>query len=222
MQVAHLHPLAAEGAQPLVQRVVVRGDHAPLTAGDVLGGVERECANTEGASPLPVLCRTDRLAGVFDHREVVLGGECAKGIHVGDKAEEVHRHQRPRLWGDRRCSGSGVHQPGDWVNVNKSWCCARTQDRCSSGTEGVANGNDLVSRLDAEPLNDCLFGERAVRRGDRVLDANELGEAALKLGDARALGEGARHDRFGGGICLLATNGGTGDRDANLRCTHYE
>ena len=132
----------------------------------------------------------------------------------------MHRHQRLRLRRDRRCSGSGVHQPGDWVNVNKSWCCARTQDRCRSGAKGVANGNDLVTRLDAEPLDNCLFGERAVRRGDRVLHANELGEAALKLGDARALGEGARHDRFGGGICLLATNGGTGDRNANLRRTH--
>ena len=55
-----------------------------------------------------------------------------------------------------------------------------------------------------------------------MLDANHLSEAALKLGDARTLGKGTRHDRFGGGICLLATDGGTGDRDANLRCTHYE
>ena len=220
VQVAHLHPLAAERAQPLVQGVVVRGDHAPLAAGDVLGGVEREGANTERAGLLAVLGCTDRLAGVFDHCEVVLGGECAEGVHVGNEAEEVHGHQRLRLWRDRSCGRCWIHQPGDRIDVNKSRRGTGAQDRSRSGTKGVPNRNDLVARLDAEPFDDRLFCEGAVRRGDRVLHANELGEAALKLGYTRPLREGARHDRLSGGVGLLATDGGSGNWNANWRCTH--
>ena len=152
----------------------------------------------------------------------MLGGECAEGVHVGNEAEEVYRHQGLRLWRDRSRRRRWIHQPGDRVNVDKSWRGACAQDRGCGGTKRVTNGDDLVAWLDAESFNDCLFGERAVRHGDRMFYTNHLGEAALELGDARTLGKGTRHDRVGGGIGLLATDGGAGDRNANLRRTHAE
>ena len=134
----------------------------------------------------------------------------------------MHGHERLRLWRNRCCGRSRIHQPGDRININESWRGTGAQDRGGGGAKGVANGDDFVARFNAEPLNDRLFGEGAVRYGDGVLHANHLGEAALELGDARTLREGARHDRFGGGVSLLATDGGAGDRNANRWRTHAE
>ena len=68
------HPLVAQHAQSVGDRMVVRRDHAAFAARDVLGRVEREATHAERADGAAVDGRAMRLRRVFHERDTAISG----------------------------------------------------------------------------------------------------------------------------------------------------
>ena len=120
------------------------------------------------------------------------------------EAEEVDRADRPRPRRDRRLDPAGVDDVRVGLDVDEHRRRAGVQDRAGRRVERVADRDDLVAGLEAEPGEDRTSG-RACRCSSAIAwrDAEELGPALLELGDPATLREHAAREDLGDGRDLL-------------------
>ena len=114
---------------------------------------------------------------------------------------------------DRGLDPGRVDEVRVGLDVDEDRRRAGEQDRADGRVEGVRDGDDLVARLEAQAGEDAHLGDRAVRDGDGVLDADELGPARLELGDLAALDDHAAGEDLGDGGRLFGTQVRASDRD---------
>ncbi len=86
--------LIAHGLAESGDLVVVGDDHAALAGGDLLVGIEAEDTRVaEAAGHAALVICAERFAGVLDHTQLVLSGDCADAIEVGGLSEHVDRNE---------------------------------------------------------------------------------------------------------------------------------
>ncbi|MNC86128.1 hypothetical protein D3C83_17640 [compost metagenome] len=103
------------------QGVVVGRDEAGVAEGaQVLRRKERETGRApEPPRRPPVTGGAERLRRVLDDGELVLAGERQERLHVGARAEQVHRHDRLRPRSHGRADGVGLEHQRDGIDVDE-------------------------------------------------------------------------------------------------------
>ena len=142
-----------------------------------------------------VVGRADRLAGVLEDAEVVLGGERLQLRHRRREAEDVDRQDAPGPLADRRRGGVAVEVEGDRVDVAEDRHRPLVEEAVGRGDEAEGAGQDLVALAPAECPHPEVQGGGAAGDHDRVLDPEPGGELALEALAHRAQREpaGAQH-----------------------------
>ena len=143
-----MHSKLAHG---LGEANIVGGDRTAITSGtEIFGGEEAKAAHiTEAAYRLTSPGGSSRLGAVFDHLEVVGGGNGHASGHVHRTTEKMHWNQRLTAWCDHRFDLIEVDEIRGWVDIHKHGGGANGTDRfcCSEKTEGA--GDHLVASSDA-------------------------------------------------------------------------
>ena len=117
--------------------------------------------------------------------------ERANAGQVGGVAEEVHRHDRARLWRDRSLGKIDIDREGVSVDIHEYGPRAHEEYGVRRRGIGERRDEDLVA------LADAVGGERDDERGrprrdgDRVLGSEVFRERFLELGYAWPLREPA-------------------------------
>ena len=127
-------------------------DHAPLPRGHLLVGVEGEGGEVAaGADRAPLgVDRADRLAGVLEDAEAVLGGERLQLRHRRRVAEDVDRQDAPGALAHRGRRGRRVEVEGLRVDVAEDRPGALVEQAVGGGDEAEGAGQDLVAGAPAE------------------------------------------------------------------------
>jgi len=123
------------------------------------------------------------LAGIFDNRDLVPGGDGADGVEVADVAAKVYRHDGARRGRDRAFQLGVVHLESLRIGVHKDRECMRAKHSVDGGDKGVGWDDDFVARFHAEHVHRDEESGRSVARGKRLPGAGERGERLLKLLD---------------------------------------
>jgi hypothetical protein len=114
------------------------GDGAAFAGGEVFGFLEAETAEVaEDTAFAAMIFGEPGLAGVLDHREVVLAGDGVDGIHVAGHAEDMHRHERPGAVGDAAGDRGGVDGERGRVGIGEHRQGVVGEDGVVRGDEGV-------------------------------------------------------------------------------------
>ena len=184
------HAVQPRPAQPARTLGVVGGDHAALTDGEVLGGVEAEADGRAVPDSSGTVRAPDGVRGVLDHpveREVRGRSERR---NVRGVARPVHDHHRLRAPapGVRGAGGLGRRHSGDRRDVDQDGSQPGVQDRLHGAAEGQVGDQDRC------PLREPQVAERELQRGrargdrDRVRRTDvrrELGLERRHLGSGR-------------------------------------
>jgi hypothetical protein len=150
---------------------------AALEGGDVLGHVERvgrevAVAADRRAAPLGA----DRVRGVLDDMDTVLGGDLPEPIEVDRPSREVDRHYGARTRSDRGLDRVEVDQAGAArLAVDQHRRRPAVLDGVGRGDEGHRRHEHLVARLDVERL------QRQDQRRGAGRDAADVGRADVIL-----------------------------------------
>ena len=184
----HFAAGGAAGAALVVERIALVGpfvavgeDGAAVAAVKVLAGLEAEAAGVApGAEAAAAPLAEVGLAGVLDHRQLVLLRHGEDGVQVGGGAAQVHGDDRRGAVGDGGLDlarvdldrlGVGVHEDGQRVVQ---------QNHVHRGDEGVGGNNDLVARGDPDGRQRGEEGAGAAVGGEAVLRAGGLGVGLLE------------------------------------------
>jgi hypothetical protein len=130
------HALVAQDAQPVGDGVVVGRDHAALTGGEVLGGVEGERSDPERAGTGAVVGRTVGLRRVLHDVQAAVPGDGHERVHVGGLAVEVDRHEHLGAVPDRGRDGRRVDREVVLADVREPGRGAGLEDGVEGGDEG--------------------------------------------------------------------------------------
>src|SRR6185437_5166358 len=98
--------MSAENAHSLGAFGIVRNHHAAIACStQVLRGVERETSvMTDGSGTSAFVFRTDRLCRIFDHNQMMLGGQFHHHVHVGHLSVKMDGNNYPSLAGYLGCN----------------------------------------------------------------------------------------------------------------------
>ena len=152
-------PELAAGAALVVERialvgpfVVVGEDGAAVAAVKVLAGLEAEAAGVApGAEATAAPLAEMRLAGVLDHRQLVLLRHGEDGVQVGGGAAQVHGNDRRGAVGNRGLDLARVNLDRLGVAVHEDGQRVVQQDDVHRGDEGVGGNDDFVARVRRPP-----------------------------------------------------------------------
>ena len=109
-----------ETAAEVGQFFVVGDQDAAFTRRDVLGDLKAESAATApSAGTATVQLTSPGMGGIFQHHEIVLGGQGIKSGHVRHQARHVNRNDRPRARCDLACNIFGIKAERVGLNVGK-------------------------------------------------------------------------------------------------------
>ena len=127
-------------------------DHPALPRGHLLVGVEGEGGEVAAGADLAPLGvdRAERLAGVLEDAEAVLGGERLQLGHRRRVAEDVDRQDAGRALADRGRGGCGVEVERHRVDVAEDRPRALVEQAVGGGDEAEGAGQDLVAGAPAE------------------------------------------------------------------------
>ncbi len=203
--------------QPLGRGGGRRRDDPALAAGEALGRVEREAREVaDRAHAASAHVGLDRVGGVLDGAQTVLGGDRAQRVHVARAAGEVHGHQGAGAARDRPPRGLGIEVERTRVDVGEDRRRARVEDRVDRRRPGERARHHLVAGADVGGDERQVQRLGARRRRDRIRHPGALREALLELGGARPRREpaGAQggHDR----LHLLVPDHGRGEVEHGL------
>ena len=128
-------------------------DHAPLPRRHLLVGVEGEGGEVAAGADRAALGvdRAERLAGILEDAEAVLGGERLQLRHRRRVAEDVDRQDACGALADRRRGRRGVDVQRDRVDVAEDRPRALVEQAVGGGDEAERAGQDLVAGAPAEP-----------------------------------------------------------------------
>src|SRR5262249_11221961 len=99
---------------------------------------------------------------------------------------------------DRSLDASGIKVESKRVDIDEDGRCARVMDRIGGGDEAVADGDDLVSRSNAQRVESQMKGCGAIRDCAGRRSADGASEFALEGGDLRPLRDPAGENGFAG------------------------
>ena len=144
-------------------------DHAALTAGDDLGGVEGErSGDAERAGEPPVVAAAVRVCRVFDEDDAAFVAQLTEGGHVGrDDPADVDEDDGLGVVGEGGFDGGGGEGEGVPVDVGEYGVGAGTQHGESGGGEGVRGHDDVVVG-DIGAAQDDFEGRGSAADGDGV------------------------------------------------------
>ena len=135
-----------EGVALVNQFLAHARDRAAFAGRNVLGFLEAEAAQVADRAALAALVfGQPRLAGVLDHRQLVLAGDGVDRVHVARHAEDVHRHDGARALGDAALDRGRVHGERGRVGVGEYRQGLAREDGVVAGDEGVGRDDHLVA-----------------------------------------------------------------------------
>jgi hypothetical protein len=105
--------------------------------------------------------------------------------HRREAAEQMDRNHRACRIGHGRRGGVEVERGRLWVDVGEDRRGADKRDRAGRGDERERGRHHLVTRADPERAQGEHQGGGSAAHGDRVIDADQPGDAALELLDTR-------------------------------------
>ena len=125
----------------------------------------------------------------------------------------MHAEDGARLRGDGRGDQRGIHAVADRLDVDEDRRRAALVDGVGAGNEGVADGDDLVTRAHADGKQSEMQRRGAVGDGAGVGRAGDGGELFFEARDARTLCQPAGTHDLGRSKGFLLTDKGLGDGD---------
>ena len=155
----------------------------------------------------------DGAGGILDDRQAVPGGDGRDPGQVAGHAHLVHAEDGLGALGDGGLQARRVQVEGVRLDVHEDRGGAAVADAVGGGDEGVADGDDLVARLDADRQQRQVQGRGAARNRAGVGGADQGGEGLLELRDPGALADPAGAQGLGGGLDLFLADVGFGDGD---------
>src|ERR1019366_455609 len=122
-----LQPLARMGASLVALRPGERGnlralgyDHATLTGGDLLVGIEREHPGlTERSNLAALVFSANRFARILNHPKAVFSSDAENGRQIGRVSESMHRQNGARSGSDRGLDFGGIEVQSVRVDIHK-------------------------------------------------------------------------------------------------------
>ena len=151
----------------------------------MFGFLETEAAEVaEDTAFAAMVFGKPRLAGVFNHGEVVLAGDGVDGIHVTGHAEDMHRHESARTVGDAAGDRGGVDGQSGGISIGEDREGLAGEDGIVACDERVGRDDDFVPGVHVHDMQ--TDGERggATGGGQAAFGAEQPGVIALELGDA--------------------------------------
>ena len=149
--VLRLRAVVAQDRRMLGLRRVLHRQHAAVAeAAEILRREERETAVVaDAARALPLPLRTDRLRGVFDHRQLVRPRHRHHRVHVRHLPVEMHRDDRLGLRRDRRGQLRHVEVERDRIDVHEDRRGPDPRNRPHRREKRVGRRDHFVARPDA-------------------------------------------------------------------------
>ena len=191
--------MVAQLSQALRQSFVACHHRAGVAvSAEQLRRVEAERSRQSPAAAAHAHVRAaQRLGSVLEHEQVVGLRDLHHPVHAHQPAVQVHRHDRPGSWRDRRLQLVGVHVVVV-ADVDQDRRRSDLVDDRHRGHERVRDRDDLVTGSDADRFQQQSQAIRAVGHADPVGGADERGEVALEIEhllahDQVARGEHAAH-----------------------------
>ena len=161
--------VVVEGMAAFPQFFVVADHRAALAGVEVLGCLEAEAAGLSVRAHLAAApFRQVRLAGVLEHRDLVLRGDREDRVEIADAAPEVHRDDRLGRRRDRRFELARVHLHRLAVGIDEDRQRVLPQHHVHRRDERVRRHDHFVARLHAQRIQAGVQRGGAVRRGQAV------------------------------------------------------
>ena len=184
------HPVRAETAGEGRQPFVVRGEHAPLSAGHHFGRKKRKTRGIpQTPGPATPLGSPVGMGCVFEQKEVPFPAEGPDLVHIRqDQAADVHHHHPASLRRDLRANlgqAAGERRSG---NIRQHRSSSGQQHGIGRGHEGIGRHDDLPARHLPVPHGD-LQRRGAGVQPHRVLDPDVRGKLLLEALQILPLGQ---------------------------------
>ena len=164
-----------EGVAAFAQILVAAQNRPALARVQVLGCLEAEAARLPVRAQLSAAPFAQvRLAGIFEYRNIVACGDGKNGVEIAGVPAQVHRNDGP---GSRRNGGldlARVHLERLRIRVHENRQRVLPQYHVDRGDKRVRRHQDLVARLDAQPVQAGEQRAGAVGRGQALLGAGQL------------------------------------------------
>ena len=163
------HAVAAQPAQPNGEVRVADGDRAAVTAGQGLGGVEREDRRLgQVRRAYAIALYLDPVGRVLDDGQLVGVGDRPQRRHVGELAVEVNGQDRSGPWPHGPLDRRRVDQTGLGLDVGQDGPRPGLEDRVGRRGEGHRRGDDLVAGPDVERAQGDQHAQRAAARSHHL------------------------------------------------------
>src|SRR5439155_24093066 len=109
-----------EALEQRSESFIIRGDDTAVTAGNVLGGLEREASNVaNGADGLSLIQRAPSLRTVLNQNDLVFVGEGLEAVKLGGVAAEMDRNDGFGFGSNQRLGGPHADLIGPRFQVGK-------------------------------------------------------------------------------------------------------
>ena len=128
-----------------------------------------------------------RLAGVFEHRDIVARGGRQDGIEIADAAAEVHRNDGPSLRRDRRFELTRVQLERLGIRIDKDRDRILPQHRVNGRDERVRRHDDFIAGFNPHGIETGKQRARAVGGGQARLGPGQLRVSLLETSDVLAV-----------------------------------
>ena len=162
--------------------IVVGDDHAAVRPDvEVLERMKGKASGAAEGAGLPAVdIAEDALAGILDHRQIMLVRDLHESRHVGHLPGEVDRQKRLGAFGDPRLDLADVH--AEIVGaVDKDRAGVSLGNGAHGGDEGVGRRDHFVARTDPDGLERQLERVGARVHADGMTAADYRCELLLEL-----------------------------------------
>ncbi len=181
-------PVQAVHGNPIGQLIVIGGDHATFTRGEILVGIETETGQRTGgaADHSALVTRTGSMRGIFDDDQTVLLGNRFDAIHIARQAAKVHGDDGLRARRDDFLNVGRIDIERDRIDVGKHGPGADMHDHIGGGRKRQRRRDHFVARADVIDEQCQMQRRRARIDGQRVLVVDVFGKHLLKAQCFRA------------------------------------
>ena len=130
--------------------------------------------------------RTDGLAGVFHHIQIVVSGHGHNTLHISTLAKQVHRQDNFGFG----CNGGfqlfGVHHESVGIDIHQYGFQSEQHNDLECGHECERHGNHLIAGLEIQRHQRKLERIGAIGAGDHMFGVRKMSQSRLKLRNSRS------------------------------------